>query len=60
MAAFAYFDKDGSGCITVDELQQACADHNMGDAQISEIIKEIDQNNVCSCFSIKSIVCSSD
>ena len=49
MAAFSYFDKDGSGCITMEELRQACIDHKMGDAKISEIIKEIDQNNVCLC-----------
>ena len=50
MAAFSYFDKDGSGCITMEELRQACIDHKMGDAKISDIIKEIDQNNVCLCM----------
>eukprot|EP00249_Psilotum_nudum_P023359 c28846_g1_i1 orf=441-2168(-) len=44
-AAFCYFDKDGSGYITVDELQQACIEHNMSDARIEEMIHEIDQNN---------------
>ena len=41
VAAFRYFDKDGSGYITVDELQQACTEHNMTD-----VIREIDQDNV--------------
>ncbi|KAL1827871.1 hypothetical protein ACET3Z_006283 [Daucus carota] len=45
MAAFQYFDKDSSGYITVDELQQACAEHNMTDAYLEDIIKEVDQDN---------------
>ncbi|XP_042460209.1 calcium-dependent protein kinase 5-like, partial [Zingiber officinale] len=44
-AAFSYFDKDGSGYITVDELQQACKEHNMTDAFLEDIIKEVDQDN---------------
>ena len=46
MAAFSYFDKDQSGYITVDELQQACNEFNMGHAHIEEMIKEADQDNV--------------
>lgn len=46
VAAFQYFDKDGSGYITVDELQQACTDHNMTDLFVEDIIKEVDQDNV--------------
>ncbi|XP_051144325.1 calcium-dependent protein kinase 26-like [Andrographis paniculata] len=45
LAAFHYFDKDGSGYITVDELQQACAEHGMTDVLIEDIIKEVDQDN---------------
>ncbi|KAK4378152.1 hypothetical protein RND71_000014 [Anisodus tanguticus] len=45
MAAFQYFDKDGSGYITVDELQQACADHNITDVFMEDIISEVDQDN---------------
>ncbi|KAK1382785.1 Calcium-dependent protein kinase 26 [Heracleum sosnowskyi] len=45
MAAFQYFDKDSSGYITVDELQQACAEHNMTDVYLEDIIKEVDQDN---------------
>ncbi|XP_074583472.1 calcium-dependent protein kinase 26-like isoform X2 [Curcuma longa] len=45
MAAFSYFDKDGSGYITVDELQQACKEHNMTDVILEDIIKEADQDN---------------
>ncbi|KAJ0966349.1 hypothetical protein J5N97_027487 [Dioscorea zingiberensis] len=44
-AAFSYFDKDGSGYITQDELQQACEDFGLGDVRIEEIIREIDQDN---------------
>ena len=46
VAAFQYFDKDGSGYITVDELQQACAEHNMTDVYLEDIIREVDQDNV--------------
>ncbi|RRT50978.1 hypothetical protein B296_00031324 [Ensete ventricosum] len=52
VAAFSYFDKDGSGYITVDELQQACTDHNMTDTSLEDIIREVDQDNV-SCISYK-------
>ena len=46
VAAFQYFDKDGSGYITVDELQQACAEYNMTDVLLEDIIREVDQDNV--------------
>ena len=46
MAAFQYFDKDGSDYITVDELQQACVEHNMTDVFLEDIIWEVDQDNV--------------
>ncbi|XP_023537144.1 calcium-dependent protein kinase 11-like [Cucurbita pepo subsp. pepo] len=45
VAAFSYFDKDGSGYITTDELQQACKDFGLGDVHLDEIINEIDQDN---------------
>ncbi|KAL3574238.1 hypothetical protein D5086_024851 [Populus alba] len=45
VAAFAYFDKDGSGYITIDELQQACKDFGLGDVHLDETIKEIDLDN---------------
>ncbi|CAI0556860.1 unnamed protein product [Linum tenue] len=44
-AAFAYFDKDGSGYITIDELQQACKDFGLGEDPLEDIIKEIDKDN---------------
>ena len=50
VAAFSYFDKDGSGYITVDELQQACKEYNMTDCFLEDIIKEVDQDNVSSRF----------
>ncbi|CAA2980099.1 calcium-dependent kinase 26 [Olea europaea subsp. europaea] len=46
LAAFQYFDKDGSGYITVDELQQACVEHGMTNVPLEDIIKEVDQDNV--------------
>ncbi|CAI9260072.1 unnamed protein product [Lactuca saligna] len=46
LTAFSYFDKDGSGYITMDELQQACKDLGLSDTtQLDEMIKEIDQDN---------------
>lgn len=45
-AAFSYFDKDGSGYITLDELQQACKEFGMEDAHLEEMIREVDQDNV--------------
>lgn len=45
IAAFSFFDKDGSGYITVDEIQQACEAFGLGDAHLDEMIKEIDQDN---------------
>ena len=46
MSAFSYFDKDGSGYITLDEIQQACKDFGLDDIHIDDMIKEIDQDNV--------------
>ncbi|GMJ12347.1 calcium-dependent protein kinase 2 [Hibiscus trionum] len=45
LAAFTYFDKDGSGYITIDELQQACKEYGLGDVPLEDMIKEIDQDN---------------
>nr|BAX24557.1 calcium dependent protein kinase isoform 2 [Nicotiana benthamiana] len=44
--AFQYFDKDGSGFITRDELETAMEEHGIGDpACIREIISEVDTDN---------------
>ena len=51
VAAFSYFDKDGSGYITQDELQQACEEFGMEDVRLEEIIREADQNNVSTFYS---------
>ncbi|PWZ22810.1 hypothetical protein Zm00014a_035370 [Zea mays] len=44
-AAFQYFDKDGSGYITADELQVACEEFGLGDVQLEDLIGEVDQDN---------------
>lgn len=44
--AFSYFDKDGSGYITADELQKACEEFGLQDVHLEEMIREADQNNV--------------
>lgn len=49
-AAFNYFDKDGSGYITADELQQACEEFGIQDARLEEMIREADQDNVSNLF----------
>lgn len=45
-AAFSYFDKDGSGYITRDELQLACEQFGLKDDHLDDIIREVDQDNV--------------
>lgn len=45
-AAFQYFDKDGSGYITADELQQACDEFGIEDIRLEDMIGEVDQDNV--------------
>nr|GMC77816.1 calcium-dependent protein kinase 1-like [Ipomoea batatas] len=44
-AAFSYFDKDGSGYITADELQKACDEFGIKDTRLEEMIQEADQDN---------------
>lgn len=44
--AFSYFDKDGSGYITPDELQKACEEFGITDVHLEEMIREADENNV--------------
>ncbi|GMI67781.1 calcium-dependent protein kinase 2 [Hibiscus trionum] len=45
VGAFSFFDKDGSGYITIDELQLACKEFGLSDIHLDEMIKEIDQDN---------------
>ncbi|MBA0596659.1 hypothetical protein Gorai_013469, partial [Gossypium raimondii] len=45
MAAFSYFDKDGSGYITQDELQKACQEFGIEEIHLDEMIGEVDQDN---------------
>jgi len=45
VSAFSYFDKDGSGFITIDELSQACREFGLDDVHLEDMIKDIDQNN---------------
>ncbi|XP_071930157.1 calcium-dependent protein kinase 1 isoform X2 [Coffea arabica] len=44
-AAFNYFDKDGSGYITRDELQQACKEFGIDDTSLDDMIRDVDQDN---------------
>jgi calcium-dependent protein kinase len=46
VSAFSFFDKDGSGFITIDELSQACCEFGLDDVHLEDMIKDIDQNNV--------------
>ena len=51
--AFSYFDKDGSGYITREELQQGCKQFGLADVHLDDIISEVDKDNVnksCSCI----------
>ncbi|GJR50035.1 calcium-dependent protein kinase 20, partial [Tanacetum coccineum] len=45
-AAFSYFDKDGSGYITSDELQQACEKFGLADMHYEDVMCDIDKDNV--------------
>jgi calcium-dependent protein kinase len=45
VSAFAFFDKDGSGFITIDELSQACQQFGLSDVHLEDMIKDVDQNN---------------
>jgi calcium-dependent protein kinase len=51
-AAFSYFDKDGSGYITQNELQQVCKEFGMEDVHLEEMIREVDQNNVSTYYKL--------
>ncbi|KAM3205936.1 calcium-dependent protein kinase 20-like [Capsicum annuum] len=44
-AAFSYFDQDGSGYITQEELQQACDKFGLTNIPIEELMREVDQDN---------------
>lgn len=44
--AFQHFDKDGSGYITIDELEVALKEYGMGDdATIKEVLSDVDSDN---------------
>ena len=45
-AAFSYFDKDGSGFITADEIQKACEEFGIEHVRLEDLIQEVDQDNV--------------
>uniref|UniRef100_A0A0D6QWY5 non-specific serine/threonine protein kinase n=1 Tax=Araucaria cunninghamii TaxID=56994 RepID=A0A0D6QWY5_ARACU len=45
LAAFSYFDKDSSGYITLDEIEQACQEFGLDDVRLEEMIQEVDQDN---------------
>ena len=43
--AFAYFDKDNSGFITIDELRKVIDDFGLSGMSDAEFMKEVDANN---------------
>ncbi|EER94580.1 hypothetical protein BDA96_01G335800 [Sorghum bicolor] len=45
MEDFTYFDKDGSGYITVNEPQKASMEQKLEDTFLEDLIYEVDQNN---------------
>ncbi|KAE8711145.1 hypothetical protein F3Y22_tig00110303pilonHSYRG00339 [Hibiscus syriacus] len=45
LAAFSYFERDGSDYITPDELQKACQEFGIEDIRLDEIMKEVDADN---------------
>ncbi|KAJ4766646.1 Calcium-dependent protein kinase [Rhynchospora pubera] len=45
LSAFSFFDKDGSGFITIDELAQACRQFGLDDLHLEDMIRDVDQNN---------------
>jgi calcium-dependent protein kinase len=45
LAAFSYFDKDGSGYITPDELEKTWEEFGIKEDHFDDIIQEADQNN---------------
>lgn len=57
-AAFSYFDKDGSGYITHDELQQACIEFGLDDTSLEDMIQEVDQDNVSFSHTFGSFSCN--
>ncbi|XP_076940172.1 calcium-dependent protein kinase 20-like [Bidens hawaiensis] len=44
-AAFSYFDKDGSGFITAEELHLAFDKFGLGDIHLDEVMNDIDKDN---------------
>ncbi|CAI5508843.1 unnamed protein product [Closterium sp. Naga37s-1] len=44
-AAFSYFDKDSSGFISTDELQDACREYGVDEECIVETMRDVDTNN---------------
>eukprot|EP00271_Cylindrocystis_brebissonii_P017027 TRINITY_DN424_c0_g4_i1.p1 TRINITY_DN424_c0_g4~~TRINITY_DN424_c0_g4_i1.p1 ORF type:complete len:531 (+),score=151.49 TRINITY_DN424_c0_g4_i1:1315-2907(+) len=45
LKAFAHFDTDGSGYITLDELEGACREYNIGKEEAADMLKEVDTNS---------------
>jgi len=45
VSAFSFFDKDGSGFVTTDELSQACRGLGVDVVHLNDTVKDIDQNN---------------
>ena len=46
LSAFAYFDEDASGYITVDPLEEVCWEYNTGWRRQRDIIREVGNENM--------------
>jgi calcium-dependent protein kinase len=57
VSAFSFFDKDGSGFITIDELSQACDKFGLSDVHLEDMIKDVDQNNVGIPYHDSALLC---
>ncbi|CAN6374347.1 unnamed protein product [Urochloa humidicola] len=45
LRAFSFFDKDGNGYITTDELSEACRQFGVDVVHLEDLMKDVDQNN---------------